>query len=303
MNATLLRSSIAGLRTPPQLVAGLVLISTWWVIAWNDFGRLSDFYFFPLWLGYILTVDGLVLARTGTSPLTRSAWHYVVLFVISAPFWWSFEAINEALHNWNYLVPPTYGWFGRWVLGSLSFATVIPAVLTTAELVASFGRRHWRRALVIDPGRRGLIAIHLAGWAMLAAMLVWPEYLFPLCWISVFLILDPLARFLGRTTVSSYAARGDWRPIFNLAAAGLVCGWFWEMWNIYSMPKWVYTVPHVDFLKVWEMPVLGYGGYVPFAFEILAYYALVTALLPWFDQANVRITRGGQIDRDDDGYI
>jgi hypothetical protein len=244
-----------------------------------------------------------VVARTGTSPLARSGRRYFLLFVISMPFWWAFEVINYVLHNWSYVTPETYGWFGRWILGSLSFATVIPALLTTAELVASFGRPRWRRAIVIDPGLRGLIAFHLAGWVALIAMLFWPEYLFPLCWISIFLILDPVARLAGRTTVSSYTARGDWRPVMNLAAGGLICGWFWEMWNINAMPKWVYSVPHVGFWKVWEMPILGYGGYIPFAFEVFAYYALVTALLRGFGEATARIARAGQIDRDDGRYI
>lgn len=303
MSETTLNRTTTGLRASPQLVIGLALIAIWWVIAWNDFGRISTFYFFPLWLGYILTVDGLVLARTGTSPLVRAGWKYPVFFVMSAPFWWFFEGINHFLGNWIYLTPEGYGWFGRWVLGTLSFTTVIPAVLTTTELVSTIGKPRWRRWLVIDPSRRGLVLIHLSGWVMLIAMLIWPDYLFPLCWISVFLILDPLARFAGRTTVSSFAARGDWRPIFNLGAGALVCGWFWEMWNIRAMPKWIYDVPHVGFLKVWEMPILGYGGYIPFAFEIFAYYALVTAILPWFAHSNASIAQPAQIDPGDDGYI
>jgi hypothetical protein len=55
------------------------------------------------------------------------------------------------------------------------------------------------------------------------------------------------------------------------------------------MPKWVYSVPHVGVLKVWEMPLLGYGGYIPFSFEVLAYYALVTALVPWLGASAPRL--------------
>ncbi len=226
-----------------------------------------------------------------------------MIFAISAPFWWFFELLNESIDNWTYLTPWEFGWLGRGLIGSLSFSTVIPAVLTTAELIASFGRERWRPAAHVVPGTRGLLAIHLLGWLMLVGMIIWPQYLFPFCWISVFLILDPLARFAGATTVSSYAARGDWRPIFNLAIAGLICGWFWEMWNIMAMPKWIYSVPHVGFLKIWEMPALGYGGYIPFAFEIFAFYALVTAILPWFDPDNMRISRVPEIDPDADRYI
>jgi hypothetical protein len=69
------------------------------------------------------------------------------------------------------------------------------------------------------------------------------------------------------------------------------------------MPKWVYSVPHVGVLKVWEMPLFGYGGYIPFAFEILAFYALLTALLPWLRAAETRDAPEGQIDREVYGHL
>ncbi len=35
-------------------------------------------------------------------------------------------------------------------------------------------------------------------------------------------------------------------------------------------PKWIYHTPGAQFLHVFEMPLLGYGGYVPFALELCA---------------------------------
>ena len=54
---------------------------------------------------------------------------------------------------------------------------------------------------------------------------------------------------------------GRWDTVLVLFAAGLICGWFWELWNVFSMPKWIYQVPFVGWLKLFEMPILGYGGY------------------------------------------
>jgi hypothetical protein len=65
-----------------------------------------------------------------------------------------------------------------------------------------------------------------------------------------------------------YLERGDWRPIVSLSVGALICGFFWEMWNYYSWPKWIYHTPGAQFLHVFEMPLLGYGGYVPFALEL-----------------------------------
>ena len=75
------------------------------------------------------------------------------------------------------------------------------------------------------------------------------------------------------------ASRGDWRTIVALALASLVCGFFWEMWNIRALPKWYYTIPFFDFAKIFEMPLLGYGGYIPFAWELFSLYQLVCGVL------------------------
>ncbi|MDZ7766464.1 MAG: hypothetical protein U5K00_18910 [Melioribacteraceae bacterium] len=58
----------------------------------------------------------------------------------------------------------------------------------------------------------------------------------------------------------------------------MICGFFWEMWNYYSYPKWIYDVPGVNFLHVFEMPVLGYLGYIPFSLELYSIYNLVLRL-------------------------
>ena len=49
----------------------------------------------------------------------------------------------------------------------------------------------------------------------------------------------------------------------------LLTAFFWEMWNYYSYPKWIYHVAWGDWLHVFEMPLLGYGD-LPFALELYA---------------------------------
>jgi hypothetical protein len=51
------------------------------------------------------------------------------------------------------------------------------------------------------------------------------------------------------------------------------------MWNMYAYPKWIYTVPFIDFWYVFEMPLLGYLGYLPFSLELFAMYHLIMGLL------------------------
>jgi hypothetical protein len=42
------------------------------------------------------------------------------------------------------------------------------------------------------------------------------------------------------------------------------------MWNFLSYPKWTYHTPGTEFFRVFEMPLLGYLGYLPFAWELYA---------------------------------
>ena len=63
---------------------------------------------------------------------------------------------------------------------------------------------------------------------------------------------------------------GNWGIVFRFAIAALVCGLVWETWNYYSLAKWIYNVPWAERFKVWEMPVMGFAGYLPFGMECAA---------------------------------
>ncbi len=241
---------------------------------------ISDYYFFPLWLGYVVTVDGLVAVRTRTSLISRSWKKFLLLFTCSIPFWWIFEWINQYINNWHYHAPVHYSLVVYAVLASLAFSTVVPAVLETSELVASFGFGERIPSLPAWPIRtRGLIAFELLGWIMLALVISVPHYAFPLAWLSVFFIIEPVNAFLGQHSISWFVARGNWAALWNVMLATVITGFFWEMWNFYSMPKWSYSVPFVGFAHVFEMPVLGYTGYIPFGLEVFAIFGLVFMLV------------------------
>lgn len=238
----------------------------------------TAYLFFPLWLGYILAVDALVWARTGSSLWKRSRANFVLLFAASSPVWWLFEWINNRTGNWEYIGSNHFTAFQYYLLCSISFSTVMPAVFETAELVRSFD---WvsrlKPGLRVEPTPRNNVLLFLGGLLALSLTLLWPKYFYPLVWVAIVLLLEPLNWRLGRDTFLDWLRRGDWRPILSLAVGALVCGFFWEMWNFYSHPKWVYHTPGAQFFHIFEMPLLGYGGYIPFALEL---YALKSLLLP-----------------------
>jgi hypothetical protein len=277
---------------PPRLWVGLALVIVSWWVAWFGPAPFSEHTFFPLWLGYILTVDGLTMRRAGTSLFDRDRRRFASLFLFSIPLWWLFEFANRYLDNWRYLMPRPYHPVEYALLASLAFSTVIPAIFVTAELLRTFPpfapNRRWLR---IDPGRVGLVVLAVIGLAVFLLSLTFPRYLFPLVWIGLFLLFDPINALLGNPSITAQVREGRWDTVLILFAAGLICGWFWEMWNVLSMPKWVYHVPFVSWLKLFEMPLLGYGGYLPFALEVFAAWSLLTGATIGHHRDWVRFTR------------
>ncbi|HUA37374.1 MAG TPA: hypothetical protein VMA35_03115 [Candidatus Sulfopaludibacter sp.] len=231
----------------------------------------TAYLFFPLWLGYVLLVDAWVCRRAGASLWTRSRKGFVLLFVLSVPAWWLFEIINDRTGNWEYLGTDTFTPLEYYALCTLSFSTVMPAVFETAELVRTFrGVKSLPAGVRIPDTARVNGRMLFTGLVMLGLALAWPKFFYPLVWISLVLIFEPVNRRLGRRHFLEWLQHGDWRPVISLSLGALICGFFWEMWNYWSWPQWIYHTPGAGFFHIFEMPLLGYGGYIPFALELFA---------------------------------
>ncbi len=253
---------------------GLMTGGAAWLFAWTRFEWFAVLqpYTFPfLWIGYILVVNALSLKRTGTCLLYRKRGFFLLLFPASAVFWWFFEYLNRFVLNWYYLQVDLFSPVQYIVYASVCFSTVLPAVLSTAELLQSFPffNNAYREFVVITPKRPRTAAalLLLAASAGLFVLGVFPNYLFPLLWISPLLIITCLQVLKREPHVFSPISRGDWRRVVIFAAAALICGFFWEMWNFYSLAKWEYSIPFVHGFRIFEMPLPGYAGYLPFGLE------------------------------------
>ena len=111
------------------------------------------------------------------------------------------------------------------------------------------------------------------GWVGNGGLMVaWPEIFFPFIWVSLYFILEPINIWLGHRSLVEWTKNGNWQPVVTLWLGVLLTAFFWEMWNYLSYPKWIYHVPWGNWLHIFEMPLLGYGGYLPFALELFAMY-------------------------------
>ncbi|MBI4548326.1 MAG: hypothetical protein HY707_10120 [Ignavibacteriae bacterium] len=284
--STLAKSEVLGISVhqfPRYGIAGVLIIILSEVLLFADV-KIIGIYFTPLvWTGYILFIDALnyrlsvayapkLQRRSGTSLLCSRRLEFLLILPWSIVCWLIFEAYNLHLRNWSYIGLPEnviLRYFGYlW-----SFATIFPAILETAELFQNIFSYRQRSSFKISQGF--LIALSIIG----ACCLIFPLLasgesalkLFGLVWIGFFLLLDPMNYFMKGKSVLREMERGDYSLFTSLVLSGVVCGILWEFWNYWAEAKWHYSVP-LSFAgpKIFEMPLVGYLGFVPFALECYA---------------------------------
>jgi hypothetical protein len=240
-------------------------------------------YFTPIaWSAFILIADAAVLALTNRSRLNDAPLIVARMALLSIPLWLIFEAYNLRLQNWTYVGVPV-GWPAALLGYGWSFATITPAIFETSDLVQALlpalPGEPWKisRAtenVLIIFGATCLI-VPLALSQRLAA------HLFALVWVGFLLLLDPINRRLGLPSFLGDLSEGFRRRACGFLLAGWVCGWLWEFWNFWAAAKWQYTFPMFQRWKIFEMPVPGFLGFLPFALECFAMYVTAAWLVGW----------------------
>lgn len=247
------------------------------------FARIEPFYHWhtPIaWTGYILLVDAIVWKRRGNSWLRNNRAELFFVTCVSVPLWVIFEIYNKySIHNWYYIGLPRLlllRYFGYvW-----SFATILPAIFETADLFSSLRDRRAAPDRLDPQGPRRLGGLAWLAVAAGAAMVGVPifvhsTYLAAPVFLGFIFLIDPLNARAGHESIISDWYRGHTARVRNLLAAGLICGLLWEFWNYWGGAKWIYNVPILPDLKIFEMPVLGFLGFPPFAVECFVMYVAV----------------------------
>jgi hypothetical protein len=243
----------------------------------------SWFYCFAWW-SYILLADNLLLRLRGRSLLSSRRAELWRMLPLSVFIWLIFEGYNLTLRNWAYSSVPAAMWL-RWLGYSVAFATVLPGVFITADILEFWLFGHRARPFASEhdelPGPVQTApspALVMLGLCLSAAPLFWPRYFFPAVWIGPIFLLDPYLERLGIQSLSLRVAAGDRRRIFSLLGGGMVCGVLWEFWNFWAASHWIYSVPFFGGWKIFEMPLLGFLGFPPFALECWILYHLFTRM-------------------------
>ncbi|MBL8023180.1 MAG: hypothetical protein JNK54_02705 [Elusimicrobia bacterium] len=257
------------------MLVGFGILLTSFALARLDREPFDRWFYAFAWWSYILIVDGWVYRQRGESLLISYPGRFLFLSLWSVVFWSAFELLNFRLQNWHYVGLPTQTAV-RWLGYFISYATVVPALLETADLLDT----GFLRSVSVSPlMRSGRWVLGLIGTVCLVLPLLWPKLFFPLIWAAPLLLLEPLNELLGGQSLLSDWRSGTLRRFSLLLTAGFFCGLLWEFWNAFAGAHWVYSVPGLDRWKIFEMPVVGYLGFLPFA--VSAYTASVTATKLW----------------------
>jgi len=249
--------------------------------------QLVGHWFTPIvWTGYILLVDALVYKIKSRSLLMNDRLEFMLVAVISIAGWWLCEFYN-APRFWNSNLELWWHYhnlepnpFVRRAGYDWAFATIFPAMFETAELFTVTILKGRSSSPAIKFPKALLTALVIVGAVAAIVPLLFPsEWLAPVIWLSFIMLLDPINAWRGSPSITGDLARGDWRRLWSLLAGGLVCGVLWEFWNYWALSKWTYTVPYFGKFKIFEMPVLGYLGFPPFAVECWVMYIFLRSLL------------------------
>jgi len=274
-------------RTRPFPVYGWVGLVSLVIAEWLMFRGVEPIatFFTPIaWTAYALTADAAVFAIRGHSQLRDTPGKFAGLALLSIPLWLIFEAYNLRLANWTYVGGMPLSLPVRWFGYGWAFATIWPGIFLTADLIESFG--WWEApARPISFSRPAQNAFMITGAILLIVPVILPRslgsFLFGAVWLGFVFLLDPINFRLGLPSLEADLAFGHRARFFSFLLSGWVCGWLWEFWNFWAASKWNYIFPIMQRDKIFDMPVLGYFGFLPFALECFVMYHFAAWLLGW----------------------
>jgi len=225
----------------------------------------ATWYYSFAWWSYIIFSDAWLSRRAphrGSLLRNREAPRLLGLSIV---IWVSFEIYNFRLNNWHYLEIPA-DTTTRWAGYGLAYSTVLPGIFITWNLLKDL-------TLSAVPGSGKRLPSYLPGallWGGLTASVlpwIWPRYCFPLVWLGPTAFFAAINyRLGGEGILTDVELHGPGR-LCRLLGAGAICGFAWELWNFWARSKWVYDIPYFDWLHLFEMPLAGFLGFLPFALE------------------------------------
>jgi hypothetical protein len=253
-----------------NLYIGLGILSCSAVLLGFEVSLIKTWFFSLAWWSFILIMDSLNYRKSGTSPLSGPFGEFLFTAFISVFVWLVFELFNLRLNNWSYHGLPE-NLLLRWLGYFIAFATVMPAMREISLFVESLLKNKKLSLFRLRPTPFLLKGFLVFGIVCIFLAIIWPRAFFPLTWLCFIFLLEPLNIWLGNESYVKDMDKRDWSRFWSWVLAGLAAGILWEFWNFWASSHWIYHLSYLDFWRVFQMPVFGYTGFLPFALEVFAF--------------------------------
>src|SRR5688572_23974871 len=256
------------------IILGLGALGAATALLMDGVEPFATWYYNFAWYPVLLAGDGLVALTGGAGRGQRGEFlllgrkgFLATVLAWSVVVWLFYELFNFRLQNWYYINVPADR-MGYWSGTVLAFATVLPAVFVAEAILHGAGvaeKLRWKKFEVTS----ALITVmRIAGVMMLALVLVWPRYFFPLVWGATMLLVEPENYKKSRDhSLLGDLEKGEPGRLLRLLLGGAAIGFIWELLNINARAKWIYTVPFLEDARFFDMPLRGFFGFPPFAVE------------------------------------
>ena len=282
-------------------ISGAILIVLGELLILLDIKIITPYVFLLYWYGYVFLLDGINHVIRKHSLIIDRTKYFLITLLLSIIIWWVFEIYNyHIFHAWRYILPPTSEWV-KFILSRIAWATVLPAILETADLAEFlYTRLVGERTYAQSPEKENLnaseklslIGIMIVGFLLL--VLPWTG-IYPyvlrlprdivlilsfLFWGAFALFLDPILYLSGKPSLIRQIKQGDFSKIIILLSTGYICGFLWEFWNAWAGAKWTYTATFLsDKMKIFEMPISGFLDFGPFAVSMYVICCFFSAMI------------------------
>jgi hypothetical protein len=240
-------------------------------------------YMTPLcWTGLILLLDAVNFRIAGQSLIKTHRKEFLWMLPWSIALWYLFEFYNLFIKNWYYVGLPDSRWL-RYTGYFWSFATIWPGVYQIFQLIQNLkiiGQVRVKKRTISNEFL--LTSVIFGLFCLVLPFIVSGQvarYLAAPVWIGMVFLLDPLNYLSKRFSILRNWSEGNISTLLQLFLTGLIAGGVWEFWNYWATAKWIYTVPILGEVKIFEMPVLGYLGFPAFAVEVVVMWESVKLLL------------------------
>jgi len=218
-------------------------------------------------LGLTLLLAAHTEWRSGISLVRQRPGFFLLLYPASALLGWLFHWVNLFLQLWVYPGAGADSAIPFVLVRTLDYATLLPALLVLRQWLAS-----WRPLLDwctrsgssqgFERPQSGWLSIGAASIG-LAGSAVWPDWIWPLTWVSPVLLVMGIQQLGGKSTLFSGTRRGDWSRILIPALAALLLGLLIQGWNVLVGPVWTFNLPLIQARPLFGLPLPAYAGLLP----------------------------------------